>query len=213
MSQEPADRAYQRYFQKIEIHWGLARGKQIIVSTLEFDTIQKWYMAGVPASVVMRAADLFLEKKRKGKRQRQFLLTHVDGMVQKCHREFITLHTGEGEESDLLGSKMKRLIAKLKKLEKETPEMADVLAQTRGSLGLIDLHQIVTYEDVDRDLQEHEGRLIAAFSERLDEEQMAAIRSEIEEFLTADEDPELFQKMVDESVRSHFGLPKLTLLG
>lgn len=205
--------AYGQYYKKVELQWSLARSNQIIVSPLEFEGIEAWYKAGVPLAVVFRAIDLFIEKKKKAKGKRSYLLTHVNGTVEKCMREYVTIHEGEGEEGDLLTSKMKGLVRKLKRLSKEHPAATDLIAELIAQLEGRDLSGVITYETVDDELKILEARLIDWFRMRLSEDEMAEIREDVSELLTEEEDPEFFQKLVTDTIRVHFALPHLTLLG
>ncbi len=69
------------------------------------------------------------------------------------------------------------------------------------------------YETVDDELKLLEVRLIDWFRARLSETEMTEIRDDVSEFLSEEEDPEFFQKMVTDTIRVHFALPHLTLLG
>ena len=205
--------AYEAYYRSVELQWSLARGRQIIVSPLEFEEIERWYLAGVPLTVVLRAIDLFVEKKKKAKRQKGYLLKDAAGTVKSCHREYRQIHEGEGEESDLLGSKMKALIAKVRALGRRYPDQAEPVASISSQLAAIDLKAILDFESVDNTLQDLEGQLIQPFKGCLSPEETQEIHAEVGEFLTPEEDPDLYAKMVHDVIRVHFGLPKLTLLG
>lgn len=210
-----AGEAYRDYYRKVELHWSLARGNQIIVSPLEFASIESWYEAGIPLAVVNRAIDLFIEKKRKAKRKRSFLLSHAQGTVEKCWAEYKSLHEGASSEDsgDLLSKKMAALIRKLTALAKDEPEAAPLIDSLKERLRAVDLEAIVRYDDLDSQLQGLETELVTWFREHMSQETLAAFRAEIEELLDEREEPEFFQKMLNDSVRAHFALPRLTLLG
>lgn len=208
-----AGEVYSTYYRQVELHWSLARGNQIIVSPLEFASIESWYRTGVPLPVVLRAIDLFIEKKRKAKRKRSFLLTHADGTVQKCHKEYQVLREGEGEESNLLGSKMKGLVRKLTKLKREQADAAPIVESILTALKQVDLENIVQYEDVDKQLQDLDQQLVAWYLEHIPKEELAEIKAEVGELLEESEDPVFFAKLVNDSVRVQYQLPRLTLLG
>jgi len=209
-----AGEAYRDYYRKVELHWSLARGNQIIVSPLEFASIEKWHQAAIPLPVVTRAIDLFIDKKRKAKRKRSFLLSHAEGTVEKCWKEYQSLHEGAGEESDdLLGKKMAALLRKLTKLARDEPEAAPLISTLKERLQAIDLTAIVQFDDLDRELSELETELLTWFRDHMDPETLTALRAEVAELLDEADDPEFFAKMVNDAVRAHFALPRLTLLG
>ena len=212
--QTPED-AYRSYFREVELHWSWRREKQIIVSPLEFEAIDRWYRTEIPLAVVLRAIDLFIEKKKKSKRQHSFILTHAEQTVAKVMREYISLHEGEGEpgEPDLVSAKLKTLAAKLEKVKKGFPDLAGLFDSMIRDLGAIDLGEAVQYEDIDAGLARIDRTMTEGFTDRLDAEEKEAIRAEISEILDEEEDPEFFRKMFLDSVRAYFGLPRLTLLG
>jgi len=203
----------QDFFREIERHWSWRRQKQIILSPVEFEEMERWRDQDVPLPVVLRAIDVFIKRKEKAKRQRSYLLTHVRGDVAKVLREHQSLRQGQdGGETNLLAAKMDALIRKLNKLVKAFPERATAVRGIVADLESIDLEQVVSYEDIEGRLAEREGELIEGFREALDPDDLAAIREEISELVTEEEDPEFFRKMLSDSVRVHFGLPRLTLL-
>lgn len=214
MPLDPPHESYRNYYREVERHWSLKRGNQIIVSPLEFKSIESWYQSAIPLAVVRRAIDLFIEKKKKAKRKRSFLLAHAQNDVERVHREYLALHEGEGEEQeDLLETKMKAILCKIRRLPKSFPRAAEFLDRVAAGLAAVDLKNAVGYEDIDQQLSAWEKKLLAFFSAQLSEQELAAIRQEVSEFLQEGEDPEFFLKMVNDGVRAHFGLPRLTLLG
>ncbi|MDJ0835957.1 MAG: hypothetical protein QNK37_05525 [Acidobacteriota bacterium] len=213
MSDETAREAYRDYYKKVELHWSLARGNQIIVSPLEFASIEGWYQQGIPLAVILHAIDIFIDKKKKAKRKRNYLLVHVDGTVKKCHREYITLHEGEGEEQDLLGSKMKALQRKLKKLARDEPQAAGLVDELLAGLDAVNLEDIVQFDDIDSQLQDLETRLIEWFRVRMAPDDLADLKADIDELLNEEEEPEFYAKLVNDAVRAQYNLPRLTLLG
>lgn len=210
------DDAYSTYYRHVELHWSLARECQIIVSPIEFEQIEKWYEDGVPLAVVLDGITAFIEKKRKAKRGRGFLLTAAASSVKKLFKDYQILHEGEGEsggDEDLLVSKMKKLIRKVSGLKKLQPEATSFLDDLVKKMKSIDLGKIVTYEDLDKELNSLEQEMLQYFLGSLPDEVRADIHEEVGELLSEDEDPEFYQKLVQDSIRSHYGLPRLTLLG
>lgn len=214
MMETTANDAYRDYYRHVELQWSLKREHQIIVSPLEFEKIEEWYEAGVPLAVVVQAIDIFIEKKKKSKRKSAFLLTHVHGTVAKYFKIWQTLHEGEGdEEEDLLASKVKTLSRKIKALARKHPNSSDFLKNLANDLEAIDLSEIVKFEDLDEEITNLDIRMSDHFETQLDQQDREDIREEVSELLREDEDPEFFAKMIRDSVRSHFELPRLTLLG
>jgi len=204
---------YQAYCRKVELSWSLARGCQIIVSPLEFEEIDRWHEAGIPLPVVLRAIDLFIEKKRKSKRKRNFLLKDAGTTVDKCWQEYKDIHAGQGEDGDLLENKMKALIRKLRKLAKDWPQHGPHIQELTEQLQAIPLAEIANFDSLDASLGALDTCLVQHFCEEMATEDLAEIKDEVSEFLSEEEDPEFFAKMLNDAVRSHFQLPKLTLLG
>lgn len=203
----------QAYFRKVELAWSLARGCQIIVSPLEFEEIERWHDAEIPLPVVLRAIELFVEKKQRAKRAKGFLLKDAAATVQKCWKEYVDIHTGEGEEGDLLENKRKELVRRLRKLIEPWPEQAAYVTALIERLKALPLHEIAGFDAIDAALAELDAEMVAHFAASLAAETLAELRAEIGDFLSEEEDPEFFRKLLTDSLRSTFGLPKLTLLG
>lgn len=213
MSLEAADVDEVQYYRKVELGWSLARGRQIIVSPLEFEEIEKWFVEGIPLPVVLRAIDLFVEKKNKAKRKRGYLLKDASTTVKKCWREYLLVHAGEGGEADLLTTKMKKLVTKIKRVSMSLPEFASFLNDLIQNLKAIPLHEVVAFDSIESKLSSLEVDMIAHFTVLLDADELAEIQEDLAAILTEADDPPFYKKMFCDTVRSHFGLPKLTLLG
>ncbi len=201
------------YYREIERHWSWRRQKQIIVSPIEFEEIEKWRREEVPLAVAMRAIDLFVTRKEKAKRPRAYLLTHVRGDVAKVLREYQALRQGDDrDEDDLLASKMSALIKKVEKLGKAYPEDAAFIAERAARLAAIDLARVVGFEEIEAQLSDCERELLDRFLDKLGADDRAALREEVEEVVSEEEDRQFFQKLIRDAVRVHFGLPRITLL-
>ena len=124
------------------------------------------------------------------------------------------LHVGSASgEQDLLASKMKTLIRKVKALIKKYPDYQQELDQLKDALDHLPLEEVVHYEELDQSLTKLDRQLLDLFRPKLTGADCQAIRDEIEEVLKEEEDPEFFKKMMEDSIRFFFGLPKLHLLG
>lgn len=205
--------AYREYYREVELHWSWRREKQIIVSPVEFEMIESWHDADVPLAVVLRAIDLFVEAKSKAKRKRSYLLTHVDGTVKKVLEEYRLLHIDQDGDADLLGGKLRKLTRKLSRIAKTIPEAEGPLVQVAGKLKAIDVQAAVSFETVEQELENLDLALMQALKALLSQDEWAAIRAEAEEVLKEEEDPAFFAKIMDDGIRFHFGLPRLTVLG
>jgi hypothetical protein len=215
MASEQAE-AYRQYYREVELHWSWRRERQIIVSPLEFEQIEQWYEAEIPLAVVLRGLDLFIEKKKKSARSRNYLINHAHGTVEKVLADYHALHAGVEEQSEdesLLTAKLRKLARKVKALRKEHPDHQAYLTDLAKQLEAIDGEKVVAFEDIERKLVALDEAWVTYFHEQLDAEEMAGIREEVEELLTEDEDPDFYKRLIDDGVRTHFGLVKLTALG
>lgn len=211
-----AHTSYSEYYREIELHWCWRREHQMIVSPIEFEAMEGWYQAEIPLPVVLRAIDVFIEKKKKsGRRRTSLLLTQVDSTVQKVHKEYDILHKGEGESEesgDLLGKKLKSLQRKLKKLLPEFPDHVGIIEESLKALQSINVADIVDVDTVDAELQEIEKNLIDVLTGTLSADELRFMREDIEDVFSEDEEPQLFARMLRDSIRDHFGLPRFNLL-
>lgn len=204
---------YQAYFRKVELAWSLARGCQIIVSPLEFEEIERWHDDGVPLAVVLRGIELFIEKKAKAKKGKGFLLKDASNTVQKCWKEYVDIHTGESEEGDLLENKRKDLVRRLQKAAEAWPNESTYITDLIARLKKLPIQEIVGFDAIDAALTELDSELVAHFAATLAPQDLTELRSEVSAFLDEAEDPDFYRKMLNDALRVHFELPKLTLLG
>lgn len=204
---------YSAYYREVELHWSWRREKQIIVSPIEFEAIERWFEAEIPLAVVLRAIDLFMQAKAKNKRKRNHLLTHVEATVQKVFAEYQMLHVAEDNDADLFASKRRKLINKLKRVVKDFPQAQSVIETVIEAFKKIDSQSVVSFEVIETDLEQLDKKMLNGLQELLDPSERQSIRQEAEELLEEAEDPQFFAKIIDDGIRFHFGVPRLTILG
>lgn len=210
---EDFEATYRDYYREVELHWSWRREKQIIVSPIEFEAIESWFEAEIPLVVILRAIDIFIEAKAKSKRKRHHLLNHLESTVQKVMAEYQLLHVGDDSETDLVASKLRKLSQKLKRVAKALPAAEVLLKASIDALKQIDSKSAVSFETIEETLQQLDRQLLDQMATFLDPEEKQEIRAEAEDLLAEEEDPEFFAKLIDDGMRFHFGLPRLTVLG
>ena len=207
--------AYRDYFREIERHWSWRWDRQIIVSSVEFVAVESWYQAGVPLAVVLRAIDVFVAQKRRASRKRPCYLTYLGDTVAKVLREYDSLRQGQGDDDEAgqLNGKVARLVAVLAKLGQAYPEERAFLERLAAELTAIELGKVAAYEDLAVQLDALDDALLARFRQRLTAGESAEIREDAACVVTEEEDAAFYAKLINEAVRSHFGLCRITLLG
>ena len=217
MNQKTKLTSSQQYFREIELHWSLQRGNRIIVSPLEFDSVMEWYEKPVPLKVVLRAIDQFLDRKKKNKRKRNHLLSHISADVEKLHKEFNLLHLGsfdgssEPESMEIIPGKLKSIRRKVRMLQKEC--LTDIESQLTELISEKNLMSFLCYEDLETALQALDQQMMAQIETECSEEQKQLLKDELKEFLDEEKDEEFFQKAYNDLLRVHFDLPRISVLG
>jgi hypothetical protein len=212
---------YHRYYREVELHWSLGRGNQVIVSPLEFESISQWWDRNIPIQVVLRAIDRFLERRKKNPRKRQFLLNHVAGDVEKIFTEYQFLHQGafnpeSGDEPDSAGEDLtkKKLIKLSRSYKKQAPEYLSWVSDELAALADDErMAALVSFDELETLLNEIEAKVMLEITRHEDKEILDDLKNELLEFLDPEKDEAFLQKAYNDQLRTHFNVPRLTVLG
>ena len=215
MHQEPdSDQAYRQYCLEIELHWSLARQVQTIVSPIVFEAIDRWQAAGIPAHVVVEAIHQFVTRKNKLKRQRHYLLTSVDGDVQKKFGEFQKAHVGEAQDDRTWHvRKISQIVQRLETVHIQHPLTEPIITPVMDRLLELDFSRPIDPEILETELTQWDQEMVYALWGCVSEADQVTFHEEVSGILGQEDDPEFFQRLLDDMLRYHFGVPRLSILG
>jgi len=208
------EQAYRQKCLEIEWLWSLGRGRHTLVSPIEFACIDAWIARGIPVAVVERAMQRFFERKKKLKRQRPYLLTALAGDVDKAFEEYARLHVGGAEEggTSWVSQKINRFLVELHALVPNAPDV-DLLQRLCAFLESGELGRIPDCESMEACLMTWDEQLLESYRRALGEEVAQGFRQEVSQMVSPQEDGELFARLLDDLLRYHFSIPRLSILG
>lgn len=183
------DLNYFNYYTEIEEHFQRARGTGLfLLSSLDWALIETWKEAGIPLDAVLRGIDRSFEKyhkRKRGPRQvnsltycAQEVLAAAAESADPAERKTAAAADAPFSPAELV----RHFRGCADKLRARFPEIAaslDSLAQAAEAGALLDL------EDVERRLTALEEKMFAGLMVDASEEQLLAIRREMDQQLAA----------------------------
>ncbi len=130
---------FRAYFDQLERHFALKRGKAMLLSPEEYEMVEDLHRRQVPVDVIIRGIDLFFEKraKRKRKSNRPVFLTHLrehlDELIEEYNRKGMGSHRMSGPSGDEFVAQ--RLTELLEGLEKTSPEVRAIANEASHAIG------------------------------------------------------------------------------
>ncbi len=219
---------YFNYFTEIEEYFVLKRGKNILISPLDWCLVELWKENGIPQHVVLRGIDRSFEKAHSRNKRSPTTLHYCHPAVMEAFEEYqeatIGSHDDEVEGETEGSVTRERVLSFLEELEgtlraRPEPEcgrtadrIRSIHDETVGAAGLDPAH-------LDQELGRVASSLIESLSAEMDPGTLAELRGEAEEEvkryrkrLSRDMYEQLKTKYFENKVSADFGLPEFSLL-
>ena len=224
---------YFNYFTEVEEHFARLRGKNLLVSPLDWCLIELWRDSGIPLHVTLRGIDRSFEAAQRTQKKPPGNLSYCHSAILEAFEEYNRAMLGpvDAASQDESPGKQEaefsreRVIAHLRQLEKRmrqhTDEVFQRTADRVGSLTLeISAGSRVDYQQVDLELS-HIGSLLAeSLSAKIGREQFEAFQQEVhkemkiyKKRLSKEMYARLEQTYLERKIRAFFELPDFSLLG
>jgi len=217
---------YFNYFTEIEEHFVRKRGKNILVSPLDWCLIEVWKENQIPLQVVLRGIDRSFEAALKRQKKAPTTLFYCHPGVMEAFEEFRTAMLGsrEGEPGSEQVVPQPRLLEHLEHLI----ERLEKVDQPAGARALSRLREL--YDDTKARGQVHPGELegelsdiqavlAKGFEETLDPDRLDALKAEVKaetkiykKHLAKEMYERLRQGYLQKKLLAEHGLPEFTLL-
>jgi len=233
---------YFNYFTEIEEYFWRKRGAHLLVSPLDWAIVETWQKAGIPLDSVLKGIDRAFEswarsRRAAGGRQLKSLAYCVDAVLDAA-AEAQEAAAGSGPEvkrakaaaepfsrEDLrkyFTENAKRLRAAAEKQRQPHASLAARLEETADRLDAlllsIESASAIDFEDLERRLTVLEERLAASLAANADENELLAIRREMDRSLapyrrkmSAEQLAQLERQYTQKRMFEHFGVPRLSL--
>jgi hypothetical protein len=233
---------YFNYFTEIEEYFWRKRGAHLLVSPLDWAIVETWQKAGIPLPAVLKGIDRAFEswvrsRRAAGGRQLKSLVYCVDAVLDAA-AEAQEAAAGAGPEvkssrqaaepfsrneiSSYFERNGERLRRAAKKHVASHPVLAARLEETAKRLEavseLLDPAVSLNLEDLETRITVLEDKLTASLSADADENEMLAIRREMNTALapyrrkmSAEQLAQLERQYMQKRLYEFFGVPRLSL--
>jgi len=233
---------YFNYFTEIEEYFWRKRGAHLLVSPLDWAIVETWQKAGIPLPAVLKGIDRAFEswarsRRAAGGRQLKSLAYCVDAVLDEA-AEAQEAAAGSGpqvqssrssaqpfareELSNYFTRNAQRLRGAAEKHAAAHPQLASRLEETAKRLDemltLFDSATTLDLEDLERRLTVLEEKLSAALSADADENDLLAIRREMDRSLapyrrkmSAEQLAQLERQYTQKRLYEFFDVPRLSL--
>jgi hypothetical protein len=234
---------YFNYYTEIEEYFWRKRGAHLLVSPLDWAIVETWQKAGIPVAAVLKGIDRAFEswsrsRRAAGGRQLKSLVYCVDAVLDAA-AEAQEAAAGSGPElepsrrptaepfsREELSKYFTRNAGRLRRAAEtqrpSSPALAARLGETANRieqmLPPLDPAAALDLEDLERHLTVLEEKLAAAMSAEADENDMLAIRREMDRSLapyrrkmSAEQLAQLERQYTQKRLYEHFGVPRLSL--
>jgi chromosome segregation ATPase len=233
---------YFNYFTEIEDYFWRKRGAHLLVSPLDWAIVETWQRAGIPLEAVLKGIDRAFEswsrsRRAAGGRQLKSLAYCVDAVLDAASEaqeaaagagpelkstkaaaepfsrdELRKYFAGNSERLRRAAEKLRTAHASLASRLEETAKRLEEISPLLDSPGPLDL------EDLERRLTVLEEKLAAALSADADEQELLAVRREMDRSLapyrrkmSPEQLAQLERQYTQKRMFEFFGVPRLSL--
>ena len=222
-------RNYFNYFTELEEYFSRKRGRNLLISPLDWSLIELWKQSGVPLHVALRGIDRSFESSSKRRRQPPRTLFYCHPAVMEAFDEYREVTVGRAEsdvESQSGDSSELRseVVAFLENLEgqvrqhrhKSVRRRATIIRALRREVGG---RARLLAGQVDRDLATLSANLARELAGEMSPDELGQldrqVASQLKPYrkrLAADMIERLEQNHRERLILQHFELPELTLI-
>lgn len=223
---KPSLRNYYNYFTEIEEHFVRKRGRNLLVSPLDWCLIDLWKSSGVPLHIALRGIDRSFENAKKRSRKSPTTLFYCHPAVMESFEEFSEAKVGDGstEDSapssplskvDLLGH-LQSLKQKIEGRGQEAFQRAE--RELKSLTGEVEARERLDLEEIDATLTRLADMIADKLFDDLSPEESKQLRSCIRadlkiyrKRLSADVCAQLERNYRNRLIRQRFGVPEFSL--
>lgn len=221
---------YFSYFSEIEEYFVQKRGKNLLVSPLDWSLIETWKEDGIPLHIVLRGIDRSFENLLKlGKKSTPATLSYCDGAVREAFREFQESRIGkntseeEGRSLDALERAgilrlLEELVSSMRKTE-TAADLSPVVSRVEKLEAELSKAESWNPSELERELGSFASSLAGILREELDPEILQNLERDIKSSLklykkrvSADVYRQLLEKQFRQRILELFGLPEFSLM-
>ncbi len=223
---------YFNYFTEVEEYFVRKRGRNLLVSPLDWCLIELWRDSGIPLHIVLRGIERSFESAQSKQKRSPNTLFYCHPAILEAFDEYNQAMIGASQESreeetapEGDPSQVEAVLNFLQEVETALKAHPDEVAQ-RSSERVAALRaevssaQSVDYRELDRDLAQTGVALSESLQKEMGSESLQELRAEVKKEMKIYRKrlaKEMYQRLeknyLDRKVLSLHGLPEFSLLG
>jgi len=217
---------YFNYFTEIEEHFVRKRGKNILVSPLDWCLIEVWKEQQIPLQVVLRGIDRSFEAALRRQKKAPATLFYCHPGIMEAYQEYCAAMVGSREEETgtELTVEQPRSLEHLEQLMRELrkadqPACARALARLEGLYEEARRREQIDPGELEQQLSDIQAVLAIGLEESLEPERLDALKAEVKaetkiykKHLAREMYERLKQGYFQKKLLAEFGLSEFTLL-
>ncbi len=223
---------YFNYFTEVEEYFVRKRGKNLLVSPMDWGLIELWRDSGIPLHIVLRGIERSFESAQSRQKRSPKTLSYCHPAILEAFDEYNQAMIGASQESreeetglDGDPSQVEAVLNFLQKLESAlkahphevSQRSCERVAALRSELSSA---QSIDYRELDRDLAQMGVALSESLQKEMGPEKAKELRAEVKQEMKIYRkrlSKEMYQRLeknyLDRKILTLHGLPEFSLLG
>lgn len=224
---------YFNYFTEVEEYFVRKRGKNLLISPLDWCLVELWRDSGIPLHIVLRGIERSFESAARRQKSSPNTLFYCHQAILEAYQEYQNAMVGasEDQESESVAevseetARREAVLGYLEDLEKRLQGREEEGFQRAGQRiaalrSEVSVSQPISYQEIDRDLAEIGSMLARTLKEDMGRERARELGSDVKKELKIYRkrlSKEMYQRLegnyLDRQILGLYDLPEFNLLG
>lgn len=224
---------YFNYFTEVEEYFVRKRGKNLLISPLDWCLVELWRDSGIPLHIVLRGIERSFESAARRQKSSPNTLFYCHQAILEAYQEYQNAMVGasEDQESESVAevseetARREAVLGFLEDLEKRLQGQQEEGFQRAGQRiaalrSEVSVSQPISYQEIDRDLAEIGSMLASTLKEDMGRERARELGSDVKKELKIYRkrlSKEMYQRLegnyLDRQILGLYDLPEFNLLG
>jgi hypothetical protein len=224
---------YFNYFTEVEEYFVRKRGRNLLISPLDWCLVELWRDTGIPLHIVLRGIERSFESTARRQKSSPNTLFYCHQAILEAYQEYQDAMVGASEDEGVEGvldvseatAQREAILGYLKDLEKRLQGREDEVFQRAGQRiaalsSEVSVAATINYQEIDRDLAEMGSVLASALKEDMGLEKVRELGLEVRKELKLYRkrlSKEMYQRLeenyLNRQILGHYDLPEFNLLG
>jgi hypothetical protein len=224
---------YFNYFTEVEEYFVRKRGRNLLISPLDWCLVELWRDTGIPLHIVLRGIERSFESTARRQKSSPNTLFYCHQAILEAFQEYQDAMVGASEDEEVEGvldvseatAQREAILGYLKDLEKRLQGREDEVFQRAGQRiaalsSEVSVAATINYQEIDRDLAEMGSVLASALKEDMGLAKVRELGLEVRKELKVYRkrlSKEMYQRLeenyLNRQILGHYDLPEFNLLG